>query len=560
MIVNDPNQLATVISRLASRNSPIAIDTETNITDSYNKRWCLGISIAQGEEHFYIPVGHKEFAGFKQDNIEYVPTDIFDPIRNSKIIMHNAKFDLHVLQRLGIDINFPDIWDTMLMNHYIDENPVYIKGRNIQAHSLEWLAEKYSTVPKNVALAKALKNSWDNAPIHGMHQYAMEDALATLQVFNALDQQFDDYRHIWTEVDRYFMYLLLKIESKGIRLDKAECKNQEKLCLVRMDEIKKQLGFDPAKPSELHPKLFSEPPLGLGLKPTRVSPKTGKPQVNAEYLESVNHPIAGLVLEYRQLQKMASSYFANYLSIVGRGDRLHPNFKMHGTVTGRLSCEFPNLQQIPRESSVKKMFLPDEGKQLWEIDFRNLEMRMAAVYGQCPKLLAAFANEEDVHQKVADELGIERQTAKMANFLILFLGGAESLSQKAHISYKAAKDIETRYKREYKPVFDAAYRAEAVAAEMGYVKLFSGRRRHFKWASQYRSAWNAVIQGGSFELVKRSMLRLDKAGYDMRNQVHDSVWLNTDTEAEVKEAERDMSEWTKEDFGLLFSVDSKRLR
>lgn len=551
MIVDTPDQLQQVVSHLSSRNAPIAIDTETNITNSFNDRYCMGISMAQLDDFFYIPVGHTNKFGFDdRQNIPYVPDDIFDPIVNSTIIMHNAKFDLHVLASLGINKRFWNLYDTMLMSHYIDENSF---------HSLDVLSQRYSTVVKNTAIAKALKNDWDNAWIAPMAIYAEEDARATLQVFHALDRQFDDYRVAWNEIDKYFLYVLLDIEAKGIKLDKQKCAEHEQACLVRMKKIRDELGFDPSKPSQLHPRLFDSPPFGFGLKPTSLTPK-GKPQVNTAFLKSQNHPVCGLLLEYRLLAKMSSSYFHSYLAIVGEGDRLHPTFKMHGTVTGRLSCEYPNLQQIPRDSEVKKMFLPDEGKQLWEIDFRNLEMRMAAVYCQQPALLMAFANEEDVHQQVADRLGITRQIAKIVNFLLIYGGGPSALAFQAGISFQAAQKIYNDYRRAYPEIFSMMEQCEAVALTKGEVRLFSGRKRHFKYQSEARKAFNSVIQGGSFELVKRSMLKLDKAGYDIYNQVHDSVWIQATHENEVIEAEKVMSEWTKEEFGLLFSVDRKRLR
>lgn len=548
--MNTPQQLESLESRLVSTNSPIAIDTETNMTNSFEDRYCMGVSLAQGEDHWYIPVGHKPITGIPQDNIERLPPEFFKALKNKDIVMHNAKFDLHVLATLGFTEKFWNIYDTMLMSHSIDEN---------SPNSLDFLSQQFSTVPKNKELAKSLRLDWDNAFIFGMEKYAREDAIATLQVFETLNQYYDPYRVQWNEIDKPFMYCLLDIESKGIRLDKEACRSQEDLCRLRMLEIKDQLGFDPAKPSELHPKLFSEPPLGFGLKPTSLTPK-GKPKVDSKFLETTNHPVCGLVLEYRKLQKMASSYFANYLDIVGKGDRLHPTFKMHGTVTGRLSCEFPNLQQIPRDSDVKRMFLPDEGKQLWEIDFNNLEMRMAAVYSQQPELLEVFANEGDVHQTIADRLGISRQVAKIVNFLLIYGGGPEALSFQANIPFRDAKRTYDEYRKQYPELFQKMQQAQAVAEEKGFVRMFSGRRRHFKYSSEYRKAFNAIIQGGSFELVKRSMLRLQEAGVDMRNQVHDSVWINVDNIREVKEAERIMSEWTKDDFGLLFSVESKHLR
>jgi len=404
-----------------------------------------------------------------------------------------------------------------------------------------------------------LKIDWDNSIIEPMALYAQEDAIATLQLYQVLDNWFDPYREAWFNYDKDFMYLLMDMEQKGLRLDKAECAIQESLCRKRMAEIKTEVGWDIGSTNLLTAKLFGESPKGFGLKPLSYTPG-GKPQINTDFLEKQNHPICGLILEYRRCQKMASSYFENYLSLVGSGDRLHPSFKQFGTVTGRLSCENPNLQQVPRDSEVKKMFLPEENMQLWEIDFRNLEMRMAAVYSNCQPLLEVFRNEGDVHQTVADRLNISRQVSKIVNFLLIYGGGAEALSFQARIPFSKAKGIYSDYRREYPELFQHMDRCTAIAEQKGEIKLFSGRRRHFKYQSECRKAFNSVIQGGAFELVKRGMLLLEKAGVDQRNQVHDSVWINAANEKDVQEAAHIMSDWTEEAFGLHFSVDIKRLR
>ena len=182
------------------------------------------------------------------------------------------------------------------------------------------------------------------------------------------------------------MLLLAEIEMNGILIDRELCAELQHSVRLGFKRFVSELGFDPAKPSQLHPKLFSDPPLGLGLRPSSFTP-TGKPQVSLEWLQGVGHPTTALVHEYRKISKQLSSYFSAYLDLTTRENpRLHPTFKQHGTETGRLSCENPNLQQIPREeykdASVKALFLPEPGKELWEIDYRTIEYRLQAVYAE----------------------------------------------------------------------------------------------------------------------------------------------------------------------------------
>ena len=258
-------------------------------------------------------------------------------------------------------------------------------------------------------------------------------------------------------------------------------------------------------------------------------------------------------------------------SLPGTYPRLHPNFKQHGTETGRLSCELPNLQQIPREefkdAEVKKLFLPEEGKQLWEIDFRTIEYRLQACYAQDQKLIDLFENEGDFHQLVADDisekLGVRfpRQQAKTVNYLMSYGGGKQVLAKALGVSVGIAQSIHSAYRASYPLIFDKAQEAQLSAESNGLaIPMWSGRTRHFKYPGECHKAFNAVIQGGAFEIVKRAMLRLRVRGFSMSNQVHDSVWLNVTSEGDVIEAQKEMEGWTKDFFGLTFRTDKKRIK
>ena len=330
-------------------------------------------------------------------------------------------------------------------------------------------------------------------------------------------------------------------------------------CYTRLNEIKAELKFDPAKPSQLIPKLFSDPPVGYGLKVLERTPG-GKPKVSDKFLQVTNHPVCGLIREFRQINKQLTSYYNAYERLCSGYGRLHASFKQHGTVTGRLSCADPNMQQIPRDSPVKGLFKPEPGYQLWEIDFKNIEMRLAAVYSQEPTLLQTFKEEGDVHQLTADLLGISRQHAKTINFLVIYGGGANALSNQLNLPAKECQVILSRFRQAYPKLFAVAQACTSAAEQNGgWVRMWSDRRRHFMWSSEYHKAFNSIVQGGSFEIVKRSMLKLQEAKFDMRNQVHDSVWLMVKDKSEVEEAEHIMANWTEDLFGLKFSVESKRL-
>lgn len=481
------------------------------------------------------------------------------------IVAHNMKFDWITCTMHGLELPTDKLQDTMMLSVYLDEN-------HVPGHSLDAVLKRYLGEKKKKIEAEALiKFGWEKAPTAYMGEYACQDTEFLPLLFQTLvNQSSERHLRMWEEFDRRFMLLLAEIEMRGIPIDRELCQQLETKCLQRLAEIRQELGFDPAKPSQLHPKLFDDPPYGLGLVPSEFTPRKGSPKVSLEWLQRQGHPVTALVYEYRKTQKQLSSYFSAYLGLTTRDyPRLHPNFKQHGTETGRLSCENPNLQQIPREeykdASVKKLFKAEQGKQLWEIDYRTIEYRLQAVYANSSQLIDLFENEGDFHQLVADDvsaksgLEVTRQKAKTINYLMSFGGGVGVLAAQLGLSYNKAKTIHEAYKAAYPEIFDKSDECQLIAEQDMQVDMWFGRTRHFRFASETHKAFNAVIQGGSFEIVKRSMLALQEAGFTISNQVHDSVWLNVDGENDVIEAQHIMEDWTKPTFGLSFRTDRKRL-
>ena len=256
-----------------------------------------------------------------------------------------------------------------------------------------------------------------------------------------------------------------------------------------------------------------------------------------------------------------STWYDGFLEKVDDQGRLHPTFNQTGTVTGRLSCSNPNMQQIPRDHDrVKALFKAPAGYELWEFDFSQIELRLAAVYAQEEDLLNAFREGNDIHQSVADRLGISRFAAKTINFAILYGAGVRKLSEQLNTTAKRADEFLSSYRAEYPRLAFVANQATAAAEQNHFVRIWDGRRRHFKWPSEAHKAFNSVIQGGAAQICKRAVINL--ADYQVVNTVHDSVWIELlapVTTTHTKEIERVMSEWTEETFELLFTVDSKKL-
>lgn len=546
------------------RTKFLAIDTETNLTDKYHERFLVGVSFCTDDEDtFYIPVGHRieqlglfsnndvNFADWKEAIVRAIPEEV-------NLIFHNAKFDLSILKRSGLNLCGQYIDDTMLMSHFLDEYP---------PHGLKELGKRILKMEEAPELAKQIKSlsrdyGWEAIHPMAMAIYAEQDALMTMRLFKEFYQQITGEIHEAYLAEIQFMLVLLEIEERGVLLDQDKARLRSKESLRRMAEIRQEVGFEPSRLALLRDKLYGLPPEGLGLKPSSLTP-SGAIQINEAVLTKINHPVAGLVLEYRGLMKAESTWFSGFLEKVDLAGRLHPNFKQHGTLTGRLSCENPNLQQIPREGNrVKDLFIAPPGYELWEFDFSQIELRLAAVYAGEAALIEAFRDGRDIHQTVADSLGISRHAAKTLNFAILYGAGAGKIAEQLGISVGAAKNYLDNYRSEYGGLHRTAEMATRVAEANGYVKLWDGRRRHFKWPSECHKSFNSIIQGGAAAIVKRAGIELHNRYVPIVNQVHDSYWVEISPHVygdPVGDISYAMSYWTEPKFGLEFTVDAKRL-
>lgn len=534
---------------MISAKKAIVIDTETNkdwilIED----RYCMGISLCIDDRTWYIPIRHHEFGG---DPVGYDISGVFDEFPNVPIVFHNAKFDITILENLGIKIPLEQVYDTMLMAHIIDENEY--------SYELDDLVRIYLGIRKDIVLAKAMDAfKWEHVPVKYMAKYAEQDASVTYHLFFYLKNKFADFEEYWL-IDREFMMLLRDMENAGILLDREKVKESLERTTKYCQQYIRKLGFDPGKKKQLHEYVF----VTLGLKPLTHTP-TGQPQVNTNFLEKTDHPFCKEFREFKIQQKRLTSYYRPYLKKAPNG-RLHPGFKQHGTVTGRLSGFDPNMQQIPRDSDIKGFFMPEDGCELWELDYKTIEFRLAAVYGNQQNALEVFRGEGDIHQLTADLLGVHRQKGKTINFALAYGAGKTQLAYTMNIPESEADSIVKDFRRAYSDMFKKSWEAaEITKANNGNCRMWSGRYRHFPHSSQYHTAWSAAIQGGAFQIVKVGMLKLREHNFDMRNQVHDAVWLNIDprgrsVESQIEQAQSLLSDWTVDMFGLRFSTDAKRL-
>ena len=550
----------------------LAIDTETTGYEIRDGRgWAMGISLcyelAPGVmQSAYFPFRHKNGGN-------YDPT-LLDKARHlienhPALVFHNAKFDLVSLATLGIRPSGL-FYDTMIMAHMVNEN--------LMSKALDYLSKYYLKDPgkeKMEALELFIKSmGWENVPSVLMCDYACKDAELTLMLFMLLDgimQVEKLYDNDLWDYEQQFIRLLIKMEGRGVLIDTELSESQYEYGLAEMARLAKALGANPASPKDLEKLLITE----LGLPVFKQTPG-GKPsfdksamvKYDAALMKMGDNDAAKSILAYRGWQKTTSSNYKAYLDLLSPDGRLRPNYKIHGTVTGRLSCEKPNLQQIPRTSdhpwngNLKSAFIAKEGFTLYEADYSQLELRLASAYAHENGLINAFATGRDVFSEMAEELGMPRHDVKTLTYTIQYGGGINRLMEVFGFDEYDAKQVRENFYARYPGFRKVTNIASVTAKNNGSVKLWSGRKRHFASPKdEAHKAFNSVIQGGAAEIMKRTMLRmhdqLDNEDARMLLQVHDSIVfeVNDKYRDDVLPEIKRIMESVEPDFGVHFACD-----
>lgn len=560
---------------LAREAEILAVDTETTVGGDVRdgRDYAMGVSIAfrfpgMGLLTNYFPFRHS--AGPNLDKA--ILQQLADLLENHKLLVfHNAKFDLVSLKTLGINIR-GRFYDTMLMAHMVNEN-IPIGGKGLDTLSKHYLNDPGKRKSEDfVALVRAL--GWNRVPSKYMHEYAAYDTELTLRLWEYLQLEWDaqDLEPLWNK-ETDFIRLLIKMEDRGVRINQTLVEGELDRGQARMAAIQEELELNPSSPTDLYKLLIEELNLPV-VKKTPGGKVSFDKQAMVEYeamLAAMDDDRASLILEYRGYQKTISSNYKPYRDLLSPDGRLRPNYKMHGTVTGRLSCEKPNLQQIPRVSdkpwngSLKRAFIAEPGFTLWEADYSQLELRLAAAYAKESELLEVFNSGRDVFTEMAKRLGFTRHDTKTLTYTIQYGGGASRISNVFGVSLARAGEIKDEYFSTYPGFRKMSNNAATKCRRQGFLRLWSNRRRHFfDPQNEAHKAFNSVIQGGAAEIVKHTMLRLakevDSDDCRMLLQIHDSiVW-------EVKQGMEDhyiplikkVMEDVTPDFGVHFAVSIKK--
>lgn len=561
-----------------ARGHVLAVDTETNGKDIRDGRgYAIGVSTSYldtfGYHNHYFPFRHTLGDNYDpsilarlKEVVEAAP----------KVVFHNAKFDLVSLRTLGIDYFGRDWYCTMVMAHLINEN--WPRSKSLDSCAAAYLGEGFRKLKTDELDTIAKSFGWDMIPVSVMRPYAEMDTELTYRLAGVLFEKFiaENLMDYWT-YKRKLIETVILMESRGVGIDTELCEKMIEEAEYRMGDYSDMIGgLNPRSPVDMK-SLFID---RLGL-PPQYNLKTGKltfdktaMSVYDQILERRNDPLAQYVQAYRGWGHTSSLFYKPYLAYLSPDGRLRPSYMHHkdeaegGTVTGRLSCRNPNLQQIPRVSdkpwngTLKKAFLPSPGYTLYEADYSQLELRLATAYADETSLKVVFNEGRDIFSEMAEAIHLTRQDTKTFVYSTQYGAGVNRIMNVFGITETEARNIRERYFEAYPGFRALSEKASAKARNNGKAQLWSGRYRHFRDPrNEAHKALNSVIQGGAADIVERQMIRLREEvdGPDARMllQVHDSVIfeIRNGVEAGALPEIKRIMEDVRPDFDVRFAVD-----
>ena len=566
----------------------VALDTETDSLDAMKAR-IVGISFAvEAGRAAYIPLAHSYADAPEQLPMVQVLARLRPWLEDASRakVGQNIKYDLHVLENAGIAVRGYR-HDTMLQSYVLEAH---------KSHSLESLAERHLG-RKGLSYEDLCGKGVNQIPfaqvdVERAATYSGEDSEMTLDVHDKLwpelqaglgegrDPNADanantnadskaGLRFVYEHIEMPTSVVLQRVERNGVLIDAAVLSRQSHQLAERMLALEQEAytvagqPFNMGSPKQIGEILFTK----LGL-PVKKRTATGAPSTDEEVLAELaaDYPLPARILEHRSLAKLKGTYTDKLpLMVNAVTGRVHTNYAQAVAVTGRLSSNDPNLQNIPIRTAegrrVREAFIAPPGHVLMSADYSQIELRIMAHISEDPALLRAFAEGIDVHKATASEVfgaavndvsSEQRRYAKVINFGLIYGMGAYGLASNLGIEQKAAKDYIDKYFMRFAGVKRYMDETKKGAAERGYVETLFGRRIYLpeilggngpRKSGAERQAINAPMQGTAADLIKLAMIAVQEAlDREQRStriimQVHDELVL------EVPDGELD---WAKE--------------
>lgn len=603
LLVTNELELARIV-QLLEQEELVALDTETTGVDVHGKDLTVGISMSldKADIHFYVPYRHT--TGEQQLEPERVFRALKPALENPEIkkVLHNAKFDFHILRKDGINVRGL-LMDTMVAMHVLSENEI--------SYALKNLATKYGKSfgfeDKSSTYEELFgKGGFEGTPLDIGHIYACKDTHLTLQFYKWIDSHLKKRPELWEvyyKIEQETTLVCIEMEKNGFEIDFEYAKKYQQELTVQVanleEQLKQELGdININSNQQLAEVLYDK----LGLEDI-----TKERKVDADTLKtlSVDCEALKILLEYRELKKLLSTYIEPLPQKVGADGRLHGEFKQSGTATGRFSSSNPNLQNLPYPA--RGLIVAPAGKIIIGIDYSQIEPRVLSHISGDKHLQEPYLTGKDLYSTLASrvfKVPIEecgdgskyRKMMKTGLLAVMYGTSTFTLSKQLGISVEEAEKFIADFMETYPEVADFIERTHAMADTEGYVQTLKGRKRRFighkpvateyhritkriegilgrpfkniwqeqkvprelkmkYWsvAKQYgrvsRQSVNAIIQGTSADIMKIAMINLYKhlkkkgADWLILGTIHDEVLIEipaTATPAEIEELENIM--------------------
>ena len=553
-------QLEAWVRRLETTEL-VALDTETTGLDPQLAR-LVGVSFSvEPHRAAYLPLAHRYAGAPAQLDFDAALARLRPWLEDAARpkVGQNAKYDMHILAHHGVRVRGVR-HDTCVQSYVLESH---------KPHDMDSLAQRHLRIKtvayEEVAGKGASQISFDQVSVERATEYSAEDADVTLQLHHVLHPDIArdaKLAFIYESIEMPVMEVLFDIERAGVLVDTRLLEAQSAELGRRMFDIEQQARAAAGQPFNLNsPKQIQEILHDtLGIPVTRKTP-TGQPRTDEDVLQelALDHPIAKLILDYRMVSKLKSTYTDKLPRMVNpRTGRVHTNFSQTTAVTGRLSSNEPNLQNIPIRNAegrrIREAFIAPPGHHLVSADYSQIELRIMAHLSGDPTLLAAFHSGEDVHRRTASEIfGVpgaevsheQRRYAKTINFGLIYGMSAFGLASQLGIERSAAQQYMDRYFARYPGVKAYMDATRVSAREKGYVETAFGRRLYMldirasnnqRRAAAERAAINAPMQGTAADLIKLAMiavhswLQRENLCTRLILQVHDELVLESPDE------------------------------
>lgn len=557
-IVESTNELNSIIENIINSEKKVAISTEVISSEDYSSK-LLGIALSPKEQTGYY-IHFTEAEDLFSTNTISINEAISEiqklfTTKDITIIIHDFKFNYKVLRANGLNkidkTSSPKIIDTMIASWLLSP-----EAQGTNPYSLENLSQSKLAILKTDFSEILLKEqNFTHLDDLTAKNFVCEKSDITIQLWKNLEQFIKKYykEKLFYEIEMPLVPILSEMELEGIHLDTTQLSNYDIELQSQITELEKQIyaevghEFNISSTKQLQEVLFTE----RGLKPTKKN-KTGY-STDTTVLEelSLYDPIPKMILEYRELTKLKSTYVEALPKLCDKNNLIHTTFVQTGTATGRLSCKDPNLQNIPVRNEqgrrIRSSFTSKQNTVFISADYSQIELVVMAHLSKDPKMTKAFIEGTDVHKATAsliykvsaDQVTPEmRRLAKTINFGVIYGMSAFRLSNELGISRTQAQEFIANYFKEYSAIQNFITETISNAHTNSKVSTIFGRSRFIQTinnpnkteqAAAERIAVNTPIQGSAADIVKIAMIKVqdaleqNKSKAKLLLQVHDEL-------------------------------------